>query len=390
LNDAWKLFEAPFRDHAQLAVDRALAELRAGRPILLEGPVEGQTGSAQTGSAQTGSAMIAAVDALSPSLLDGVAGLPDAELALSTTRAQAIGLPAEGPVAVAVAGLDRHALHRLASAADAEPPRDWRPADDFAAAGIELCKQALLLPAVLQAGGDRAQGLPAIHRARLDEVRRLRGRQRDCLEIVAQARVPLAGAAEARFVVFRGPGLRDQVAIVVGNPDPGSAVALRLHSACLTGDLFGSLRCDCGDQLRQAVGRLAAEGGGILLYLDQEGRGTGLRNKIRAYALQDEGFDTIDADALLGYGADERRYDLAADMLLCLGYRRVHLLTNNPDKVAALHRAGITVEGRHPLTGPVTPENRRYLATKAVRAGHLLDELLNLSQQADARQVDGG
>jgi GTP cyclohydrolase II len=238
---------------------------------------------------------------------------------------------------------------------------------------------------VLVIEGPATDRLPAaIHRLGLDQLRGLPDRDRHSLEIVSRARVPLAGDIETTFVVFRAePGLRDQVAIVVGEPDPDTAVALRLHSACLTGDLFGSLRCDCGDQLRQSVRRLAAEGGGILLYLDQEGRGTGIRNKMRAYALQDEGFDTIDADALLGYGADERRYELAAGMLLRLGFRRVHLLTNNPDKVAALRRAGIDVEGRQPLNGMVTPENRRYLSTKARRAGHLLDELLSLPRQAE-------
>ena len=158
---------------------------------------------------------------------------------------------------------------------------------------------------------------------------------------------------------------------------------MRLHSACLTGDLFGSLRCDCGDQLRKAVARLTQAGGGVLLYLDQEGRGTGIRNKMRAYALQDAGLDTIDADAMLGYDADERRYDIAASMLLQLGYRRIRLLTNNPDKIAALGRAGIEVAEVQPLTGLVTRENRRYLSTKAKRAGHTLEKLLSQPRRAE-------
>jgi GTP cyclohydrolase II len=165
-------------------------------------------------------------------------------------------------------------------------------------------------------------------------------------------------------------------------------VPLRLHSACLTGDLFGSLRCDCGDQLRKAVTRLAESGGGVLLYLDQEGRGTGLRNKMRAYALQDRGLDTIDADAMLGYGADERRYDIAAAMLRQLGFREVRLLTNNPDRTAALRRAGIEVTEMQPLTGKVTAENRPYLAAKARRAGHVLQDLL--LEDAAPRRADAG
>src|SRR5262249_44273975 len=158
---------------------------------------------------------------------------------------------------------------------------------------------------------------------------------------------------------------------------------VRAHSACLTGDLFGSLRCDCGDQLHNALVQLAGEKGGILLYLDQEGRGTGIRNKMRAYALQDEGLDTIDADATLGYAPDERSYEIAASMLAKLGFRRVRLLTNNPDKVEGLQRAGIEVVGRRPLLGTITDENRSYLSTKVHRAGHLLNGYLRSPPAAD-------
>jgi GTP cyclohydrolase II len=185
-------------------------------------------------------------------------------------------------------------------------------------------------------------------------------------------------------VVFRGgPVLRDQVAIVVGDPDPARPVLVRMHSACLTGDLFGSLRCDCGDQLRNALTDLATEEGGVLLYLDQEGRGTGIRNKMRAYALQDDGLDTIDADATLGYAPDERRYEIAAGMLAKLGYRRVRLLTNNPDKLAGLQRAGIEVVGRRALPGTIREENRSYLSTKVHRAGHLLNGYLKSTQPTE-------
>ncbi len=364
MTDEWKAFAGLFGDEAELALDRALAELRAGRPILLEGA--------------GGPALVAALDAVPPSVFAVLASSDgmDVGLALSQDRARSLGLPADGPVLVPVAGLDREAIFRLAGGPDLEPPEAWSPADGAAGAGIELCKQALLLPAVLIA----RLSLPSeasIHRLRIDQVACPSSPRRRGLEVVSRARVPLAEKIEASFVVFRGGrGLRDQLAILVGDPDPARAVPLRLHSACLTGDLFGSLRCDCGDQLRGAVASMAAAGGGVLLYLDQEGRGTGLRNKMRAYALQDAGFDTIDADAMLGYGADERRYDMAAEMLRLLGYRRVRLLTNNPAKGAALSRAGIAVEGTEPLTGAVTAENRRYLSTKARRAGHELSDLL--------------
>jgi GTP cyclohydrolase II len=144
-----------------------------------------------------------------------------------------------------------------------------------------------------------------------------------------------------------------------------------MHSECFTGDLLGSLKCDCGSQLRGAIDAIAKAGGGVLLYLAQEGRGIGLINKLRAYRLQDQGFDTIDANERLGFEADERLYGIAARMLQLLGYRSVRLLTNNPEKVAALKAAGVTVTARVRHTFPDNEHNRAYLKTKAERAGHL-------------------
>jgi GTP cyclohydrolase II len=194
------------------------------------------------------------------------------------------------------------------------------------------------------------------------------------LVIVGRAPVPLDGAEDTEFVVFRGgEGLRDQVAIVVGRPDVSAPVTVRLHSACLTGDLFGSLKCDCGDQLRGSVRWMAEHGGGILLYLDQEGRGNGIANKIRAYKLQAQGYDTYDADEMLGFGPDQRRFDFAAEMLRQLGLRQVNLITNNPDKIAALEKAGLAVVSHQRSPARATPQNLHYLATKRERAGHLID-----------------
>jgi GTP cyclohydrolase II len=373
LDPAWAAFAGSFQDEAQVAMDRALAELRAGRPVLLE-------------SAQ-GRALLTAVDALSAAAFAAIATYHPIELVLPKARARALGLAVESAVALPLAGLDHATVRRLAGGVAAEAPASWSPADAMGLMGIELCKQALLLPAVLIAeiGGRAKLPVPPlpIHRLALAEAQAALGQGRLRLEIVSRARIPLAGNIEASFVVFRGaPALRDQLAVVVGDPDPEGPVALRLHSACLTGDLFGSLRCDCGDQLRKAVARLA-EAGGVLLYLDQEGRGTGLRNKMRAYVLQDAGLDTIDADAMLGYGADERGYDIAAGMLLSLGYRRVRLLTNNPEKAAALRRAGIEIREVQPLAGLVTVENRRYLSTKARRAGHTLADVLEPPRRAE-------
>ena len=153
------------------------------------------------------------------------------------------------------------------------------------------------------------------------------------------------------------------------------AVPVRLHSACLTGDAFGSRRCDCGDQLRMAIARIDALGGGVLVYLAQEGCGLGLGNKMRAYRMQDQGLDTIDANLALGFERDERRYEPAARMLAAIGIDRVALLTNNPSKLDALRAAGIEVCERIPLLAPVGGDNHRYLETKRMRAGHLLDTL---------------
>ncbi|MEE7547329.1 GTP cyclohydrolase II RibA, partial [Xanthomonas sp. Kuri4-1] len=196
----------------------------------------------------------------------------------------------------------------------------------------------------------------------------------DSYELVTRTQVPLRGLGMSEFVVFRGGvAQRDQVAIVVGQPDFAQAVPVRVHSSCLTGDLFGSLKCDCGDQLRHGLAKLKELGGGVLLYLDQEGRGTGIAAKMRAYGYQHAGLDTIDADAQLGFGPDERRYGSAVAMLRGLGIARIQLLTNNPSKVERLRAAGIEVQGRIPVTGEITLENEQYLRTKAARAGHALD-----------------
>ena len=180
----------------------------------------------------------------------------------------------------------------------------------------------------------------------------------------------------SRFVVFREKNTDfEHVAVIVGDPDFNGSdpVRVRLHSSCLTGDLFGSLRCDCGDQLRGTVQRLAREGGGIILYLSQEGRGIGIANKLRAYRLQDAGQDTLDANQSLGFRMDERHFEVAAAMLKSLGCTRIQLLTNNPAKIESLRAAGIDVVEREPVKGEVNPHNQQYLVTKMKRAGHLFE-----------------
>lgn len=249
-------------------------------------------------------------------------------------------------------------------------------------AAVGLLKRALLIPAALTA----PIKAPAIRRlldsrtaldvsvAEIDAcVESSAGR----LRRVSEADVPLEVAARTRFILFREPdGLREHIALLVGDPETWpDAVPVRLHSACLTGDLFGSLRCDCGEQLRNSVRTIDGAGGGVLLYLAQEGRGIGLANKLRAYNLQDAGMDTLEANCSLGFGADERHYDAAVAMLRHVGVERVSLLTNNPLKIGALEEGGITVADRQPLHGSLNPHNVRYLNTKAERSGHWLDEL---------------
>ncbi len=249
---------------------------------------------------------------------------------------------------------------------------------DAADAAVELAKLARLLPAVVVA--------PLAEREAAALVRRESVLSLDAVDIlayhavaarslrrVAEARVPLTDAEDTQIIAFRpSDGGIEHLAIVIGDPDPATPILTRLHSECFTGDLLGSLRCDCGDQLRGAISEIARTGGGVLLYLAQEGRGIGLVNKLRAYQLQDSGFDTVDANEQLGFDADERVYLPAAEMLRQLRFLRVRLLTNNPEKVAALNRCGIAVAERVPHIFPANGHNERYLRTKATRSGHLL------------------
>jgi len=193
------------------------------------------------------------------------------------------------------------------------------------------------------------------------------------VRISSRARLPLASAENTEVVAFRpADGGPEHLALVIGDPSRASPVLVRLHSACLTGDVLGSLKCDCGPQLHTALAAIAANpGGGILLYLQQEGRGIGLLNKLRAYALQDQGFDTVDANTRLGFEPDERDFTLAAAMLKQLGVGEVVLLTNNPGKVEGLAVHGLKVTRIEHSMAP-NPHNQAYLGTKRDRQGHML------------------
>ncbi len=196
--------------------------------------------------------------------------------------------------------------------------------------------------------------------------------KRLCIRIVALARFPCTHGTFEIIGFENNKDGRDHLMVVKGNVIDGTDILTRLHSSCLTGDVLGSLRCDCGDQLRESLNRIEQEGQGILLYLQQEGRGIGLTNKIKAYMIQDRGLDTYDANVYLGFEPDERQYELAAGMLKRLNVKSIRLLTNNPRKIEQLAKFGVVVKKRVPLEIPPNEFNRFYLQTKKSRLGHLL------------------
>ncbi len=243
--------------------------------------------------------------------------------------------------------------------------------DGLAKTLLDLCKSAYLLPSVLvvELGGDADIGLDTIahdilhaHLARAPQV-----------QLVSSARVPLAMCADTILHTYRpDDGSAEHYAIEIGQPARDSAVLVRLHSACFTGDLLGSLKCDCGAQLNTALNRMVAKGAGVLLYMNQEGRGIGLANKMRAYRLQSLGFDTVEANHRLGFEDDERDFALGAQIIRALGFGEIHLMTNNPLKVKMMSAAGVLVCEQVPLRVGKTTQNADYLHTKATKSGHVL------------------
>ena len=375
---------------AQAAVERAMAELRRGGIVVLRDS-DGSGG------------LVIAAESCGPRALQRLQGLAQDAPVLVTTRRRAVAIGMEIPPHIAggmgetnkpitldlpegvpvdiilrpheAEGAGRHvALQHLSRPIASHAPR-------IAETAIELAKLSRLLPAVVlgplssDPGNKRrdwAREQDLVYVAAEDVLSYEETSSRN-LQQVAQAHVPLEGAENARILAWRpSDGGKEHLAIVVGEIDPTEPVLIRLHSECFTGDLLGSLRCDCGVQLRGAIAEIAKQGSGVLLYLAQEGRGIGLVNKLRAYELQDDGFDTIDANEQLGFDADERIYAPAATMLSRMGIKRVRLMTNNPEKIAQLERFGIEVIERVAHAFPANGHNENYLRTKAERAGHLL------------------
>ena len=237
---------------------------------------------------------------------------------------------------------------------------------DEAAAAITLARRSGLLPALF-VGGSAADDDAKVDAAAVEAYDHA-----PSLTLASRAKLPTSASEQGEIVAFRsGEDAAEHVALLLGAPN-GEPPLVRLHSECLTGDALGSLKCDCGPQLDAAMAAIAAAGWGILLYLRQEGRGIGLVNKLRAYALQDQGFDTVDANLRLGFGDDERDFGVAAAMLRRLGQDEVRLLTNNPRKAEGLRRSGIGVVERVPLRAGENRHNAAYLAAKRSRSGHQL------------------
>ncbi len=360
----------PLRPDPVEKLARARADLRMGLPVVL---------------ISDGRAVLAlAAETLSPERFSAMCALEETpQLAITARRAETLKAPAyDGDLARIALSSDADCRWVRAVAEPKDdlgtpmkgPFRMARGGDvRLERAALQLAKDARLLPAALvvpvHLGFAEAHDLTALH---LDKISAHLGHGAALHSVVA-ARVPLSVSEAGRVHVFRpDDGGEEHYAVEIGTPKRNAPVLARLHSACFTGDLLGSLKCDCGPQLRGALGQMGAEGAGVLLYLNQEGRGIGLANKMRAYALQEQGFDTVEANHRLGFEDDERDFRLGADILRNLGFSSVRLMTNNPAKVAMMETCGIAVAERVALKVGETPQNAAYLATKAAKSGHLL------------------
>ena len=350
----------------------ALDALRHGWAIRVEGPEPDGTHGA--------------LDLLPAETAFAQPGLYAARLLISAARAATLKLANQRDAAVPEApvmiyGAEPFSLHAARALADpaldlGNPLRGPFRAEPIAAhhaaiAALELARLAGILPAFMVSTG--IEPAACVNTAALAAFKDPLN-----LSIQARARLPVHACEHAEIVAFRArDDLREHVALIIGTQNGDQPPLVRLHSECLTGDVLGSLKCDCGPQLDAALARMADDanagaGWGVLLYLRQEGRGIGLINKLRAYELQDQGFDTVDANERLGLPNEARDFPVAARMLDLLRISEIRLLTNNPAKVAALESVGVTVLERVPHELPANPHNARYLATKRDRSGHLL------------------
>ena len=353
-------------------IERAAFELRCGRSVFMLDDSDR-------------AALAFATEMATAEAIDALQRLGDeTHVVLTARRAETLKIRLYTPEFVRIPYPDWLTADQISRLADpqfdlADPMRGpflarRDPIPDAVAASVKLAKIARLLPSTLCVSVPlvRIGAHPDIATVAAREIADYDLRTASTLRRVAGAGIPLAGAKDARVMAFRpADGGVEHLAVVTGDPAPPGPVLVRLHSECFTGDLLGSLKCDCGDQLRGAIERISREGAGILLYLAQEGRGIGLINKLRAYALQDQGFDTIEANRRLGFEDDERVFAAAAEMLRQLGFSKVRLLTNNPRKISQLEEYGVEVVERVGHAFPSNIHNERYLAVKAEKSGHL-------------------
>lgn len=350
---------------------RARADLRMGVPVVVQGQ---------------GAVLVMAAETLTPQRLADLRALGGAPvLTVTSRRAETLKARAyDGDLARLLLPDDAGAAW-VESVADPADDLDMPMKGPFRSArggdvalhrlAIRLVKSARLLPAAVVLDLPDGRGFAAAHGLTVV----LEGLAAPLLDAspyphpVVSARLPVEASEAGRLHIYRPEdGGEEHYAFEVGSPARDKPVLARLHSACFTGDVMGSLKCDCGPQLRGALAQMGAEGAGVLLYLNQEGRGIGLANKMRAYSLQDQGFDTVDANHRLGFEDDERDFKLGARILKSMGFGAVRLLTNNPRKIAMMEQAGVSVVERVPLKVGEGAHNRAYLATKAAKSGHLL------------------
>ena len=364
------LLDAEMGSQTLTAVDRAIADLRRGLPVFVVEP-NGQ------------SYLVFAAEAVDNGRLERLKSASEHSthpmLVLTGPRSAALGLTDGSSatyIVTHVAGMDESIVGYLCDpCSDFPAPPDTsklniEPGHRLSNASVKLTKIARLIPSVIAVKAAPTPGLLCVS---VEDIEAYDDTAGASLRMVSQARVPLEDAENARIVAFRPrDGGVEHLAIVIGEPDINEPVLIRLHSECFTGDLLGSLRCDCGSQLRGSIAEIAQTGSGIVLYLAQEGRGIGLINKVRAYQLQDAGLDTVEANLHIGFDMDERVYLPAAQMLKLMGIKRVRLMTNNPLKMSSLERFGIEMTERVPHIFPSNMHNQGYLKTKAAKSGHLL------------------
>ena len=348
---------------------RARGDLRMGVPVVLAGD---------------GAALVVAVEELPADRLADLRGFGQPVIALTDRRAETLKARAyDGDLARIALPADQ-GIDWVRSLADPADDLRWPMKGPLNAlregsahlhrAALALAKSARLLPAVLVVDIPDAAAVALRHDLSLLQVAEIGPElaRLSPLHAVSAARVPLSAAQAGRVHVFRpDDGGEEHYAIEIGRPDRSQPVLTRLHSACFTGDVLGSLKCDCGPQLHAALAQMGAEGAGVLLYLNQEGRGIGLANKLRAYSLQDQGFDTVEANHRLGFEDDERDFRIGADILRRMGFSAIRLMTNNPRKLDMMRGCGVTVTDRVALHVGQNPQNAAYLATKSAKSGHL-------------------